>query len=54
MFSLFGASKKTTPDLSFLAADMHSHLLPGLDDGAQEIEQSVTFIKNYSNWVIRN
>ena len=45
MFSLFGASKKTTPDLSFLAADMHSHLLPGLDDGLQEIEQSVAFIK---------
>jgi len=45
MFSLFGASKKTIPDLSFLAADMHSHLLPGLDDGAQEIEQSVTLIK---------
>ena len=45
MFSLFGASKKTTPDLSFLAADMHSHLLPGLDDGLQEIEQSIAFIK---------
>jgi len=45
MFSLFGAFKKTTPDLSFLAADMHSHLLPGLDDGLQEIEQTIAFIK---------
>jgi len=45
MFSLFGASKKTIPDLSFLAADMHSHLLPGLDDGLQEIEQTIAFVK---------
>jgi tyrosine-protein phosphatase YwqE len=37
--------KKPTPDLSFLAADMHSHLLPGLDDGLQEIEQTIAFIK---------
>jgi len=43
MFSLFG-SKKVTPDLSFLAADMHSHLLPGLDDGLQEIEQTMDFM----------
>jgi protein-tyrosine phosphatase len=45
MFSLFSSSKKTTPDLSFLAADMHSHLLPGLDDGLQELEESISFIQ---------
>jgi protein-tyrosine phosphatase len=44
MFSLFGSSK-TTPDLSFLSADMHSHLLPGLDDGLQEMEQTLEFIQ---------
>ena len=33
------------PDLSFLGADMHSHLLPGIDDGLQELEESVEFIK---------
>src|SRR6185295_16651323 len=44
MFSLFG-SKKTTPDLSFISVDMHSHLLPGLDDGLQEMEHTLTFIK---------
>ncbi|MEO8711957.1 MAG: CpsB/CapC family capsule biosynthesis tyrosine phosphatase [Parafilimonas sp.] len=44
MFSLFGSSK-ITPDLSFLAADMHSHLLPGLDDGLQEIEQTMIFMQ---------
>lgn len=44
MFSLFG-SKSTIPNLSFLAADMHSHLLPGLDDGLQEIEQTMSFMR---------
>ncbi|MGN6354904.1 MAG: tyrosine-protein phosphatase [Parafilimonas sp.] len=44
MFSLFG-TKRTTPDLSFIGADMHSHLLPGLDDGLQTIEQTVNYIR---------
>src|ERR1044072_6748102 len=44
MFSIFKSSK-TTPDLSFLGADMHSHLLPGLDDGLQETEQTLAFIQ---------
>lgn len=44
MFSFF-KSKKLIPDLSFLGADMHSHLLPGLDDGLQEIEQTIAFMQ---------
>ncbi|SFQ25602.1 tyrosine-protein phosphatase [Parafilimonas terrae] len=44
MFSLFG-TKKATPDLSFIGADMHSHLLPGLDDGLQTIDQTVSYIR---------
>lgn len=44
MFSLFG-SRKTEPDLSFIGADMHSHLLPGLDDGLQSIDQTVQFMR---------
>ena len=43
MFSFFGSSK-TTPDLSFIGVDMHSHLLPGLDDGLQDIDKTVEFI----------
>lgn len=44
MFSFFRSSK-TTPDLSFISVDMHSHLLPGLDDGLQEVQQTVEFAK---------
>lgn len=44
MFSIF--KKKSDPvDLSFIGVDMHSHLLPALDDGLQTVEDSVLFIK---------
>lgn len=32
-------------DYSFLTTDMHSHLIPGIDDGAQTIEDSLTLIR---------
>jgi len=44
MFNLFKKSGKATPDLSFLAVDMHSHILPGLDDGLKELNQSISLI----------
>ncbi|WP_240040753.1 tyrosine-protein phosphatase [Pseudocnuella soli] len=44
---MFFWRKKSTeiPDLSWLAADMHAHLLPGIDDGAPDIETSVEMIR---------
>ena len=53
MFSrLFGSKKAekfdNSPipaDWSFLKTDMHSHLLPGIDDGAAEIADSINMIK---------
>jgi protein-tyrosine phosphatase len=44
MFNFFKKSGTVNPDLSFIAVDMHSHLLPGIDDGLKEVEQSVEFI----------
>ncbi len=32
-------------DWSFLGADMHSHFIPGIDDGAATIENSLTLIR---------
>lgn len=43
MFSLF--KKKITPDLSFIGVDMHNHLLPGLDDGVQDLETTLNFVR---------
>ena len=44
MFSLF-KKQAEPPDLSFIGADMHSHLLPALDDGLKSLEDSVKFIR---------
>lgn len=43
MFSFF--SKKVSADLSFLGADMHSHLLPALDDGLQTMDDTLAFVR---------
>jgi protein-tyrosine phosphatase len=32
-------------DYRFLGADMHSHLLPGIDDGAQNMTESIGLVK---------
>ena len=39
--------KKDTPlqDFSFIGTDIHSHLLPGIDDGARDMESSVRLIR---------
>jgi len=41
--SLF--SKQTPASMEMLAVDMHSHLLPGIDDGAQTLEESLNLIR---------
>lgn len=48
MFSSLFSNKKTEPDLSFISVDMHSHLLPGLDDGLKSVDESVQYIKELS------
>jgi protein-tyrosine phosphatase len=47
MFKLFSRSNKDNAavDFSMLKADMHSHLLPGIDDGAGDINTSLGLIK---------
>ncbi len=45
MFKLFGSSKIAAADLSFLGVDMHSHLLPGLDDGLKTLDQTISFMQ---------
>jgi tyrosine-protein phosphatase YwqE len=42
---LFWKKKPVPLDLSWLQTDMHSHLLPGIDDGSQDIAESVALIK---------
>lgn len=43
MFSFF-QRKNIVSDLNWLGVDIHSHLLPGIDDGAADMERSVKYI----------
>ncbi|EMR02836.1 tyrosine-protein phosphatase [Cesiribacter andamanensis] len=47
MFSLFKKRSKHTNVLP-LQADMHSHLLPGLDDGVQTLSEAVQLVRQMS------
>jgi len=41
----FWKKKKEPVDLSWLGVDMHSHLIPGIDDGSQDMATSIELIK---------
>ncbi|WP_432710992.1 tyrosine-protein phosphatase [Pedobacter sp.] len=44
MFSLF-KKKILVKDLKWMGVDIHSHLLPGIDDGSPDVGTSVRYIK---------
>ena len=44
MFSIFKRKLHPPPDLSGLVTDMHSHLIPGIDDGATDVASSIELI----------
>ncbi|WEK19709.1 MAG: histidinol phosphatase [Candidatus Pedobacter colombiensis] len=44
MISFF-STKKNISEVEWLGVDVHNHLLPGIDDGAIDIVQSISFIK---------
>jgi protein-tyrosine phosphatase len=49
LHSLFGPKKRKTPfDLSKLGVDMHSHLIPGIDDGAPTMDHSIAMINKFA------
>lgn len=45
MFSIFKKKSTINVDLSALVTDMHSHLLPGIDDGSPDDATSLMLIK---------
>ncbi len=47
---LFRSNPKLQPiDLSVLGTDMHSHLIPGIDDGSKSLEDTMAMLKKFSD-----
>jgi tyrosine-protein phosphatase YwqE len=51
MFGLFSKKKNDLGEIDFssIQTDMHSHLLPGIDDGAPNVSASLKLIKGLKN-----
>jgi len=50
LLNLFGKKSKVSnqpADFSSVAVDMHSHLIPGLDDGVKSVEESLHLIRKF-------
>lgn len=45
IFSILKKSKTATPDIGYLKTDIHSHLIPAIDDGVQSIDESLEILK---------
>lgn len=54
MFDWIFKSKPSAIDLSFLQVDMHSHLLPGIDDGVKTVEEAVDMIRTLHGFGYRH
>ena len=51
MFAFF--RKNQGFDFAQLGFDMHSHLIPGIDDGSKHLEDSLQFLQQLSEWGYR-
>jgi len=49
MFGLFKKKKKIVPEFNFsgIKTDMHSHIIPGIDDGAQNLKDALLLAKKF-------
>jgi protein-tyrosine phosphatase len=47
IFNLFKKKKEVIPEINFsrIGTDLHSHLIPGIDDGAQTMDESIALIR---------
>ena len=54
---MFFFKKKEIPLTEFFPegfVDIHSHLLPGIDDGAKDLNDSIALIQKMSSYGIKN
>lgn len=50
MFSIFKKKPPVIDHINWLGVDIHSHLLPGIDDGAADLTQSMSYIRKLTNF----
>lgn len=56
LLDLFKRTKKQEVEplnLSWLKADMHSHLIPGIDDGSKTLEESVGLVRRLADFGLK-
>lgn len=56
ILEIFKSQKRETPhefSLKWLEVDMHSHLIPGIDDGAKTLSDSIALIKRLQQYGLR-
>ena len=51
IFSNLFKKKEVLPpfDLGRFKSDMHSHLIPGIDDGAQDMDQTIAMLAKFES-----
>ena len=45
--NLLGKKQEALIDFSQIAVDMHSHLIPGIDDGSKSVKDSLAMINGF-------
>lgn len=45
LFSIFKSNKNQSPDIGYLTTDIHSHLIPAIDDGIQSVEEGLAILR---------
>ena len=50
LFSIFKSKEPLLPDYSLLQVDLHSHLIPGIDDGARDISESLALLEQFQEF----